>query len=171
MVNINNKGSVLVTMLVIIILISFLFIIIIYYDLDYDFIQTKYYGLPDYDFNDDSNVFIERITLNKFNYAFENFNEGEIFCVYGFQKNNRNILIKDLQEKNLNKCEEENLLGLLYISKNYNIYDIGCSLDENKIKKLDVEKNILSSVICNKNWIGFYNNNSMEKSFLYKIVN
>lgn len=170
----NNKANgFVIFLLVFIILASLLFVILLYFDIDKNDIVGKYYGIPSYDFNDKSIVFIEKTTFNKMEYAYNNIDDGEELCLYGLEKNNGDVLINDIKEKtNANICNPLNYLGILFINKNHKneIYDINCGLDKEQIENLEIKNNIITGIMCKDTWFGFYNNNSIEKSYEYQIV-
>lgn len=96
----NNKANgFVITLLIFIILTSLIFVIFLYFDIDKNDIVGKYYGVPNYDFNDKSIIFIEKITFNKMKYAYQNLEDNEELCLYGLEKNNGDILINDIKEK------------------------------------------------------------------------
>jgi hypothetical protein len=170
----NKKANTIVTLvLVLIILTALVFVILLYFDIDENDIKGKYYGIPNYDFNERSIVFIEETTFNKMKYAYNNVDDMEKLCLFGLKKNNGDVLINNIREPTGSKvCVGEDVLGYLYINKVHNneIYDINCGLDESQIDNLEISKNIMTGIMCKDTWFGFYNNKSLEKSYKYQIV-
>lgn len=164
----------IVFILIMIILVSLVFIVLLYMDIDLNDIEGKFYGLPDYKFNDKSIVFIDETTFNKMQYAYENIEDGEKLCLYGIEKNNGDILINSIDEtSSYGSCNDvEEFIGLLYINKNHikDIYDINCGLDKDQIDKLNINDNIITGIMCKNTWFGFYNNESIDTSYEYQIV-
>lgn len=172
MVKIKDKKSnvFIITLFILIILVSLVFTIMIYFDIDETYLLNKYYNIPNYDFNDDITIFIETKSLNKMNYAYENLNQDDILCLYGTTKNN-NIIIDDVDEYS-NECSEKNYIGNMRINKNekIDVYDIECGLNNNETQHLKTSKDEIISVMCDKNWFGFYNNESKSTSYKYNII-
>jgi len=173
---INKNGGIFInTIFILIILSAIVFIFIIYYDVKPTSFNNYVYNKPSYKFNDVTNVFLDKLTLNKLNYAYENSNDGKVICLYGKSTSKQSsIIINNVVDSVQKTCSKnEMFLGTLYINKNYvsNVYDINCGLTKSQIEILDINNNKITSIMCNKNWFGFYNNDSLSKSYNYQIVN
>lgn len=171
----NKKANGFVTfLLVLIILVSVTAVLALYFDIDENDVKGYFNGKPDYSFNEKSTIFIQNEVFNKMKYAYINLDDTSKLCLYGVDKNNGDLLINDIKELSNNKCFENDLfLGELYINKNHmvDVYDINCGLDNSQIKELNIKYNKITSIMCKDTWLSFYNNESIDISYDYQIVN
>lgn len=171
----KKANGFVIFILVMIIMIALIGVIALYFDIDFNDVKGYFYGKPDYNFNDKSNVFIDKLVFNKMKFAYDKLEDGEILCLYGIEKNNGDVLIDDIKESTSNNlCNENNeYLGNMYINKNYvnDVYDINCGLSKEQIESLNIQYNTITGIMCKSTWFGFYNNESIDTSYNYNIVN
>lgn len=172
----NKKANGFVTViLTLIIIIALTFVFLLYFDIDTSDIQSKVYGKPSYQFNEESSVFLTKTIVNKLNYAYAQLSDNSILCLYGIAKSNGDLLINDVKEPSSgNVCfKDETYLGKLYITKNnqVQVYDINCAIDSELYNELSINETKLSTIMCKENWFGFFTNNSIYRSYDYQIIN
>lgn len=172
----NKKANgFVITLFILIIVVALTFVFLLYFNIGIGDLQDKINGKPTYNFNDKSTIFIQQNTMNKMNYAYDKLNDTSLLCLYGIDKSNGNLFIDDIKETSQNKIcfKNDKYLGILYINKNNqaDIYDINCALDKSQYDYLQIGKNKITSIMCKKNWLAFYNNESLDRSYDYKITN